>query len=103
MTWHEWIEVRIENRTAKDVAITNFVNKQGWCYNLGDTGRAVVEDSVINKRTIPKKTDTEGFGHRGRAGWFSGCEGTFDVVFKGEKTKLCHVNYNCPYWYAASL
>ena len=103
MTWNEWVEFRFDNRTDKDIAIANLKSEYGWSYNLGDIGRVAREDSEINGREILSKTDDNGFGHRGRGSAMSGSEGAFDLIFKGESTKLCHVYWNCPYWFVEAL
>ena len=103
MTRHEWVEFRFKNRTDKDITIADLKSDYGWSYSLGDSGRVALEDSEINRTKILKKTDDSGFGHRGRAGAYSGTEGSFDLAFEGESTKLCHVYCNCPYWFVEVL
>ncbi|XPS72911.1 hypothetical protein M3J09_005068 [Ascochyta lentis] len=100
MTWSQWVEVYFDNKTDKHLEAKNVKITAGWTYVTGDAGRKEMSTDEIHQLNIkPYASEDPGFGNTGYS-WpiMKGCEGSLDLYSKGEGTRVCSINWNCPYW-----
>lgn len=103
MTWSQWVEVYFDNKTDQSLVIKNCKITAGWTYQTGD-GRQDMSISQIEQLDIkPNASEDPGFGNSGYSWpWLKGCEGSLELHLKGEqdtnKSKICTISWNCPYW-----